>query len=66
MDATGGHVRVGYVSGESEAADAGEVDADWDREPLREFRGATKPRVDGVAILLQPRWGARLAALLVS
>jgi hypothetical protein len=30
------------------------VDAERDREPLRELRGATEPRADGLAILLQP------------
>jgi hypothetical protein len=39
----------------SEAADAGEVDADRDGEPFRELRRAAEPRIDGRAVLLQPR-----------
>src|SRR5580700_6620227 len=39
---------------EMSEADAREVDADRNREPLREFLGATEPRPDGLAVLLQP------------
>src|SRR5258707_7824608 len=48
-------VTPGQVSGTSEAANAGEVDADRDRVRLREFHGVTEPRVDVLAVLLQPR-----------
>src|SRR5258708_13656336 len=48
-------VTPGQVSGTSEAANAGEVDADRDRVRLREFHGGTGPRVDVFAVLLQPR-----------
>ena len=46
--------QAGHVPGASEAANAGEVDADRDREPLRGLQGAAEPHVDGLAILLQP------------
>src|SRR5258708_37266143 len=48
-------VTPGQVSGTSEAANAGEVDADRDRVRLREFHGVTEPRVEVLAVRLQPR-----------
>src|SRR5258708_39481748 len=53
--ATGHHVRAGQVPGTSEAANAGEVDADRDRVRPREFHGVTEPRVDVRAVLPPPR-----------
>src|SRR5258708_26707089 len=48
-------VTPGQVAGTSEGANAGEVDAERDRVRLREFHGVTEPRVDVLAVLLQPR-----------
>jgi hypothetical protein len=45
----------GHVSGASEAADAGEVDANRDRARLREVHGVAEARVDGPAEPHQPR-----------
>ena len=48
-----GWVRAQWLT--LEAADAGEADTDRDGEPLSELRGAAEPRVDGLAVLLEPR-----------